>query len=156
MLSVRLLAIGKAKGSWAKDAGDHYAKLLKRHCRLQIVEFPEVKASPDGSVAAIRKAETERLFDRAKSDRIFAFDRCGSARSSEEYADLLSRTMTGGAGSLDLIIGGSYGLWPAALEKADEVLSLSYLTLSHQVARVVVLEQLYRAFSIFAGSAYHK
>lgn len=156
MLTVRLVTVGKAKGNWADSAGGHFSKLLKRHCKLEIVEIPEVKKSPDGSIETIRRRETERVIDRLRSDVVWLFDTSGRKLSSEKYAALLSRTMSAGAGSLDLVIGGSYGLTREAQEKSDQVLSLSSLTLSHQIARVVVLEQLYRAFSILAGSAYHK
>lgn len=156
MLTVRLLAVGKSKGDWAGSARAHFSKLLKRHCRFELVEIPEVKKSPDGSVDSLRRQETERVISSLRSDVVWLFDISGQRLSSEAYAALLSETMSGGAGSLDLIIGGACGLTTDAREKSDKVLSLSGLTLSHQVARVVVLEQLYRAFSILAGSAYHK
>ena len=156
MLTVRLVTVGKTKGDWADSARAHFTKLLKRHCRLEHVEIPEVKKSPDGSIETIRRRETERVISRLHSDVVWLFDTSGRILSSEKYAALLSRTMSAGAGSLDLIIGGAYGLTRKAQEKSDQVLSLSSLTLSHQVARIVVLEQLYRAFSILAGSAYHK
>ncbi len=156
MLTVRLLAIGKAKGDWADSARERFAKLLKRHCRFELVEISEVKKSPDGSIEAIKRLETERAIKALNSDVVWLFDTSGQKLSSEQYAALLSKTMSAGAGSIDLIIGGAYGLTSEAREQSDQVLSLSSLTLSHQVARVVVLEQLYRAFSILAGSAYHK
>lgn len=156
MLTVRLLAIGKAKGDWADSAREHFAKLLKRYCKFELVEIPEVKKSPDGSIDAIKRRETERVIKALRSDIVWLFDRSGQKLSSEKYAALLSGTMSAGAGSIDLIIGGAYGLTGQAHQRADQILSLSSLTLSHQVARVVALEQLYRAFSILAGSAYHK
>ena len=156
MLSVRLIAVGKSKGEWADGAGAHFSKLLKRHCRFELVEIPSVKKSPDGSVETLISQETERVFNSIHADAVWLFDKSGEKLSSEEYAALLSQTMSGGAGALDLIIGGAYGVTREAHAKCHKVLSLSSLTLSHQVARVVALEQLYRAFSILAGSAYHK
>ncbi|HSH00660.1 MAG TPA: 23S rRNA (pseudouridine(1915)-N(3))-methyltransferase RlmH, partial [candidate division Zixibacteria bacterium] len=101
-------------------------------------------------------AEAERQLKRINSrHRVVALDMAGAADTSEEFAERLGRWQSLAPG-VDVLLGGAFGLGAAALERADETISLSSLTLSHQVARIVALEQLYRGFSILSGSPYHK
>lgn len=135
---------------------EHFSKLLSRHCALEIVEIPEVKRSPDGSIDSLKNKEAERIVSQLKARRLWCLDRTGSELSSEDFAAALGKVRDEGAPALEIVIGGAFGLGNEALKRADRVLSLSQLTFSHQLARLIILEQLYRGFSILAGTPYHK
>lgn len=159
MLRIKLICVGKAKGDWVAGATEHYRKLLGRSCKLEIIEIPESK-SADGSVQSLKAAEgsaiVSRLGEKLANQQVWTLDINGESFSSEEFAERLQREMNSGVSELILVIGGAYGLAESISHSADLRFSLSTLTLSHQVARVTLLEQLYRAFSILAGTAYHK
>jgi 23S rRNA (pseudouridine1915-N3)-methyltransferase len=159
MLKVKIICVGKAKGDWVSGACDHYRKLLGRSCKLEILEIPESKAS-DGSTDSLKSAEGSailaRLGDKAISKRVWALEVSGDEFTSEAFATRIQSEMNSGVSELVFVIGGAYGLDSSVNKRADALISFSNFTLSHQVVRVALLEQLYRAFSIISGTSYHK
>lgn len=148
MLGVKLLCVGKLKEKFYIDACAEYQKRLSRYCALEILELPEtgdlerdgaalLARIPDGAVAVALCVEGEPL-------------------SSEELARFLQDCALSGRSRLCLVIGGSDGLSPAVKRRADKRISLSRMTFPHHLARVMVLEQVYRAFTITEGGKYHK
>ncbi len=156
MLTVRIIAIGKTKGAWAKDAQSHYQKLLGKFCKLEIIELPEKATSGDGSVASLKSEEAARIEKRLTGAFRICLDQHGKAFTSEALAEKLSALMSNSHGAIEMVIGGAYGLDENFRDSSDLILSLSSLTLSHQIARVTLLEQLFRCFSILANTPYHK
>ncbi len=160
MLNVTLLCVGKLKEKFYKDAAAEYAKRLSAHCKLNIVELAEQKlpARPTlGSIQAALDREGEAILAKLpQSGRVVALCVEGTPLSSEDLARTVGTWTVGGMSSLTLIIGGSYGLSPLVKQRADLRLSMSEMTFPHHLARVMVLEQLYRAFKIQEGSDYHK
>ncbi len=156
MLTIRIIAIGKTKGDWAKAAQSHYQKLLQKYCKLEIVELPEKATSGDGSIDSLKSEEATRITKRLSGAYRICLDQRGKSFSSEALAKKLSTTMNAGHSAIDIVIGGAYGLDTNHRESSDLILSLSSLTLSHQIARVTLLEQLFRSFSILANTPYHK
>lgn len=156
MMKIRIIAIGKSKGEWVASATERYSKLLSRDCELEIVEIPEIKKSPDGSTETLIDREGKLALKKIRGDFVYCLDRQGDTLSSEKFAQAIAKNQTSAKSSLDFVIGGAFGLSPEALSKADRIISLSEMTFSHQIARVVLLEQLFRAFSILKGSPYHK
>ena len=160
MLSVYLVCVGKLKEKFYKDACAEYEKRLSSYCKFTLVEIPEVKLSKDPTLGEITNAlakEGEAV--RAKlpsSSQVAALCVEGRARSSEEFAQLFSAAGNGPDRHLVFIIGGSYGLHPSVKAEADIQLSMSPMTFPHHLARVMLLEQIYRAFQINEGSSYHK
>lgn len=160
MLSVYLICVGKLKEKFYWDACAEYAKRLSAYCRLTVVELPEEKLPPKPAQAQIDAAlrkEAESI--RAKippSARLIALCVEGRMRSSEEMARMIPAQGLGADKHLVFLIGGSYGLDPALKAEAQVRLSMSPMTFPHHLARVMLLEQLYRAFKISEGSAYHK
>ena len=147
-----LLAVGKLRPSY-REACDDYLRRLSRYAKAREVEVREASRAP--TVAAQRAEEGERLLARRPGgSRLVALARQGSAWSSEELARHVARWQTD-ARPVALAIGGSRGLSPELLASAERW-SLGPLTLPHELARVVVLEQLYRAFTILRGEPYHK
>lgn len=160
MLSVHLICVGKLKEKFYREAVEEYTKRLKGYCKLNLVEIPEVKLSQDPSLGEIQAAlDKEGDAIRAKipqGSSIVAMCVEGKTRSSEELAKLVETWSMNSAKHLVFIIGGSYGLHPSIKAEAWERLSMSPMTFPHHLARVMVLEQIYRAFKINEGSSYHK
>ena len=159
MLSVWLICVGKLKEKFYKDACAEYIKRLSPYCKLTVAEIPEVKLSKDPTLGEITNAlakEGEAI--RAKlppNSRVAALCVEGRPCSSEELARMIP-AQGGGDKHLVFLIGGSYGLHPSVKAEADIQLSMSPMTFPHHLARVMLLEQIYRAFKINEGSSYHK
>jgi 23S rRNA (pseudouridine1915-N3)-methyltransferase len=150
-----IVAVGKLKG-WPSDARDDYAKRLRRYFRVEEIEVPEEdlnRRSPEEVLAA----EAERILKRVPSGAfVVALDReRGEQRSSERIARRLNSLGVSGHSHLALLLGGPLGLSPEVLARADERWSFGPITLPHALARVVLLEQLYRAVKIERGEKYH-
>ena len=143
-MRIVLVCVGKVRRPFEDDVA-HYERLLTRHTRLDTVELPESDRDREG--AAILK--------RIPPDaHVWALDRQGRAVSSEDLAALLEQRRAAGR-DLYLVVGGPFGLADAVLDRAQERLSLGAVTLPHQLARVVALEQLFRAHKIVLGQQYH-
>jgi len=152
-MEVTLLAVGRLR-PYYREAGDDYARRLGRYLRLHEVEVRE--ASRAGSVERQRAEEASRIRERLPARAfVVALAREGKPLSSEALARALARWQVA-ARPVALVIGGSHGLDAPLLEAADLKWSLGPLTLPHELARVVVLEQLYRAGTILRGEPYHK
>ena len=160
MLNITILAVGRLKERYLTDACAEYQKRLGAYCRLQIVEIDEYRLPQNPSPAQIAAGiEAE---GRAMAAKIpagsFVVPLCieGKMLSSEEFSAALDRAAIGGLSSIALLIGGSYGLWEELKRRGDLRLSMSRMTFPHQLARVLLLEQLYRAMTISHGQKYHK
>ena len=160
MLSVSVLCIGKLKEKYLKDACIEYSKRLTAFCKLEIVELAEERISDNPSQSEINRvveAEGKRLLQKAeKCDAIITMCIEGKQLSSPELADFIDKTTVSGVSSIAFVIGGSYGLSDEIKAKSKLKLSMSKMTFPHQLARVMVLEQIYRAFQISSGGKYHK
>ncbi len=153
-MRLTVVAVGTLKERHWRDAAGEYTKRLSRYAKLDIVEVPDRDIAGDARRALA--AEGEGLL-RALPPAAFTvvLDPGGTERSSEELARWLDAHATGGSSHVAFVVGGSGGLDPRVLAAARERLSLSRMTLPHQLARVVLLEQLYRAFRISRGEPYH-
>ena len=160
MLSVYLICVGKLKEQFYKDACAEYMKRLSSYCKLTLVELPEAKLSKDPTWGEITNAlEKEGDAIRAKippSARVAALCVEGRMRSSEELSQMFPVPGHSPDKHMVFIIGGSYGLHPSIKAEANVQLSMSPMTFPHHLARVMLLEQIYRAFKISEGSSYHK
>ena len=160
MQKVTIICVGKLKEKFYADAVSEYVKRLSRFCKLDIVELPEDRLPDDPSQAQIDAAllkESDAI--RAKipaGAHVTAMCVEGKTRSSEEVAELLADFAMGSAKHLVFLIGGSFGLHPSVKQLAKVRLSMSPMTFPHHLARVMLLEQIYRGFKINEGSAYHK
>ncbi len=161
-MNIQLICVGKLKERFWAEAAAEYVKRLASYCKLQVVELPEERLPADPSPALIRAAlKKEAAVIRARlapGSYLVALCVEGRLRSSEELAAQLQSGAWGanGAKRLVFLIGGSYGLDEALKAEADDRLSMSPMTFPHHLARVMVLEQLYRAFQIDRGGPYHK
>ncbi|MBO4878965.1 MAG: 23S rRNA (pseudouridine(1915)-N(3))-methyltransferase RlmH [Clostridia bacterium] len=159
-MKLRIICVGRLKEKFYEDAVNEFKKRLSRYAETEIVELPDEKAPEKLSAAELEQvklAEGRRILARlTESDTVIALDIAGKQLSSTELAERLSAYMLGGKSRLAFIIGGSNGLSSEVLERAELRLNFSKMTFSHQIFRVMLLEQLYRAFKINAGEPYHK
>ena len=159
MIKVTLITLGKLKEKYLRDAVDEYKKRLSRYCNLDIIEIEPVKLPEKPSENEINQAlekEYSEINKRIPKDSsVFSLCIEGKEISSEEFADKFQNLSNMGKG-LTFIIGSSYGLSPKIKTESDFKLSVSKMTFPHQLFRVMLLEQIYRAFKINEGSAYHK
>ena len=160
MLDVHILCVGKLKERFYTEAAAEYVKRLGGYCRLTLTEFPEERLPKSPSRAQIDAAlEKEAAAVRAKlppNSSLVALCVEGKLCSSEDLARLVSDWSLSSAKHLVFLIGSSYGLHPSLKAQAWVKLSMSPMTFPHHLARVMLLEQIYRAFKINEGSDYHK
>lgn len=155
MLRISITAIGKDKAAWLAQGAAHFEKLLGRHAKIEWNVLPS-KTAGSMSGAQIRNHEADLILKKWPEGRVIALSDSGSTYDSHQFAQHLQHWQTICKGKLAFVIGGPYGLEQRIIDAADEVLSLSPLTFSHQVVRLVLLEQLFRGFSILANTDYHK
>ena len=160
MQKVTIICTGKLKEKFYLDAAAEYAKRLSRFCTLTILELPEERLPESPSPAQIEAAlAREADAVRAKLPAgclLIAMCVEGQERSSEALARYLAEAAARGTGHIVFLIGSSYGMHPSLKQQADLRLSMSPMTFPHHLLRVMLLEQIYRAYQINAGSKYHK
>lgn len=156
MIKVNVVAVGKVKEKYFSDGIAEYAKRLSRFCEFKIIEVEEenFKKAESGDISVIKEREGERILPHLKG-RVFAMAIEGKRSSSEEFARLI-QTAADSVGVMTFVVGGSYGLSEAVKSRADGLLSFSEMTFPHTLFRLMLTEQIYRAFTILGGSAYHK
>lgn len=154
-MKIRILAMGDRLPDWAETACLDYLKRMPREMRVEVLALkPEKRAGMPAD--QVKAREATRLLEHVPRDhRLVAMDEHGRQVSTRELADLVDQ-WRGDARDVALLIGGADGLDQAILTKADQSLALSRLTLPHALARVVLVEQLYRAVSLLAGHPYHR
>ena len=161
MLKVNIICIGKIKEKYFTDAVGEYSKRLSAFCRFSIIELAEERVRSNdpnaAQIAEVLDAEGRRIIRMiGASDYVAAMCIEGKMLSSEELSSTLDKIALGGKSTVDFIIGGSYGLSDEVKNCADLRLSMSRMTFPHQMARVVLSEQIYRAFEISTNGKYHK
>ena len=158
-MNISILAVGKLKDRFFEEGCAEYAKRLGRYCTLSIREATDEKAPENLSPAQaeqVKEREGKRLLSLLEpKDHVIALTVTGKAYTSEDLAKRIGALRDQGK-NVSFLIGGSLGLSREAVGRADEELSLSKLTLPHRLARLVLLEQLYRSFKILNGETYHK
>jgi 23S rRNA (pseudouridine1915-N3)-methyltransferase len=153
-MRLRILAVGRDRSGLYQPAVAEYARRISRFAKLEIVEVPEARRH--AGTPRAREEEGEAILARlGPRERLVALDERGPAPTSPELARRLAAWLEGGR-DVALVVGGSDGLSESVLARADERLSLSRLTLAHRLARLVLAEQLYRAFTILRGEPYHR
>lgn len=160
MLGVTIIALGKLKEKYLREACDEYIKRLSTLCKLKIVELDPVKLSDNASQTEIDKAlskEAKEIMSKIPSgSKVVAMCIEGKQMPSEKLSAFFEQTAVSGCGEITFVIGSSYGLDGEVKKRADLRLSMSEMTFPHQLARVMLLEQIYRGFMISNSSKYHK
>lgn len=159
-MPVTIVCVGKLRERFYADAVDEYVKRLKRLMPVQVIELPDEPepAQPSEKLdEAVMRREGEQILRRiGPQEHVIALCIDGKQYASPELARHISDLFTEGKSRLTFVIGGSLGLHPSVLARANERMSMSRMTFPHQLARVMLLEQLFRAAKINAGERYHK
>lgn len=152
-MKINVIAIGKIKEKYLVDAIAEYSKRMSRYADFNVVELPD---APQGKTAdEQKKIESDALLAKAKGF-IVALDFRGKEMSSEDFAHFFKTKCTEGISEFSFLIGGSHGHTDELRQKADMLISFGKMTFPHQLFRVMLAEQIYRAFCINAGTPYHK
>ena len=158
MLKIKILCGGKIKEKYFAEAVNEYAKRITRFADITVKEIKEENFTTEPSPAEAEKiihTEGDGLLKELKG-YVICLAVEGKKLSSEKLADKIKALKDRGEGEITFVIGGSYGISPAVKSKADELLSFSDMTFPHTLARVILTEQIYRAFMINSGAKYHK
>lgn len=159
MIKITAIVLGKLKESYLKSAVEEYKKRISRFCELSIVELEPVKLPDSPSASQIAKALRDEavLIEKHIPKQSYIISLCveGKQLSSEEFAEKIEKTTNDGK-NICFIIGSSFGLDENIKNRCDLKMSVSKMTFPHQLFRVILLEQIYRAFTITEGSSYHK
>ena len=159
-MKITIIAVGKLKEKYWKQAIAEYEKRLSAYTKIDIIEVPDEKAPEtmsDKEIEQVKEKEGQRILAKVKpQSTVITLEIQGKMLSSEGLAKELDQRMTQGASDFAFIIGGSNGLHQDVMKRSNFALSFSKMTFPHQMMRVVLLEQVYRAFKINRGEAYHK
>ena len=155
-MRLTLVAVGRLKERYWREAAEEYLKRLRPYADVRVVEIADRDPSRAGEAKALAEEGADVLKGLSEGAHVVALEISGRQLSSEGLSERLSALGLEGRSNVSFIIGGSHGLSREVLERADETLSLGPMTLPHNLARVVLLEQLYRAFRIARGEPYHK
>lgn len=159
-MNISIITVGKLKEKYLKQGIEEYLKRLSAYAKVEIIEVPDEKAPEELSAVEmdiVKQKEGERILAKVQTDaHVIALAIEGKLKSSEELADTLDKLATYGKSKVAFIIGGSLGLSKEVLNRADEKLSFSRMTFPHQLMRLILVEQVYRAFRINRGEPYHK
>ncbi len=159
MLSINIICVGKIKENYLKDAISEYSKRLSKYCNLNIIELPDEKLPNQLSqknIDEVKNTEGNKILAHIKKDSYtICLDLKGKQFSSEEFSAKIDSIALNFSSSINFIIGGTLGLSKDVLEKANEKICFSKMTFPHQLIRVFLLEQLFRAFKISNNETYH-
>lgn len=159
-MKVRIVSVGKIKEKYFKDAIEEYKKRLSSYATIECIEVPDEKIPENASLKEeeeIKRKEGERLLEKIKENEfVILLDLHGKEIDSVAFSQFLEQKMVQGVSSFTFVIGGSLGLAPSLISRAQFRLCLSPMTFTHQFTKVILLEQVYRAFKIMHHETYHK
>lgn len=155
-MKITLLTVGKTEDSYLKEGIDKYIKRLKHYVKTEIVELPELKNTKSLSEDQQKSKEAEMILKKVgAADFLILLDEKGMELSSPQFAAYLDKKALGSVQHVVFVIGGPYGFDNEVYQRANDKLSLSRMTFSHQMVRLFFIEQLYRAYTIIKGEPYH-
>ena len=158
-MKIKIYCIGKIKEQYLKDGINEYLKRISAYSNIEIVEVNDSKIKDHPNQTDIEKAKNEegdRVLKLLKNDYLIGLDMNKNEYTSEAFSEFLSKKMVEGGSSVSFVIGGSYGLSDALKARCNTSISLSKMTFLHQMTRLILLEQIYRAFKILNNETYHK
>ncbi|MES2279243.1 MAG: 23S rRNA (pseudouridine(1915)-N(3))-methyltransferase RlmH [Bacteroidota bacterium] len=155
-MKITLLSIGKTEDAYIKEGIDKYLKRLKHYTKLELLDLPELKNTKALTQDQQKAKEAELILKKiAPTDFVILLDERGSELSSSQFAAYLDKKAISSTSSIIFVIGGPYGFDASVYQRANDKLSLSRMTFSHQMVRLFFVEQLYRAYTIIKGEPYH-
>lgn len=158
-MKIKIYCIGKIKEQYLKDGINEYLKRISAYSNVEIIEVADsnVKDNPNQSdIDKAKNEEGDRVLKLVKNDYLIGLDMNQQEYKSEEFAGFLEKKLVEGGSNISFVIGGSYGLSDALKNRCNTSISLSKMTFLHQMTRLILLEQIYRAFKILSNETYHK
>mgnify|MGYP001130539100 FL=1 len=160
MLHINIICVGKLKEKYLQDALSEYSKRLSKYCNLNIIELPDEKLPNnlnDSLINQIKQKESNNILSHIeKGSYVLALDLKGKQFSSEEFSKKITDISLNSFSSITFIIGGTLGLYENVLKASDELICFSQMTFPHQLIRIFLLEQIFRAFKISNNETYHR
>lgn len=155
-MKITLLVVGKTDATYLQDGLNKYLKRLKHYINFEFTVIPDIKKGKKTSVEIQKAKEGELILSKlGPGKELHLFDEKGKLFSSKAFSQLIEKKMVSGPKELVLVIGGPYGFSPEVYQRASSKISLSKMTFSHQMVRLLCVEQIYRAFTIMKGEPYH-
>ena len=155
-MKAKLIVIGKTKSKFLVDGENEYQKRLKHYCKFSELVISDIKSSGKLSKKELKEKEGNLILESIKNnDYVVLLDDKGLTLSSTEFAEFFNKKMVSSTNELVFIVGGAFGFSESVYKRANTKLSLSKMTFSHQMVRMIFKEQLYRAFTILKGEKYH-
>jgi 23S rRNA (pseudouridine1915-N3)-methyltransferase len=155
-MKLRLLCVGKTNFNFLNEGENEYTNRLIHYCNLSRIDIPELKNAKSLSVPEIKNKEGQLILAKVQAtDLLILLDENGKMYTSNEFATFFEKKMIQGKTSIVFVIGGAFGFSKEVYDRANESISLSKMTFSHQLIRIIFLEQLYRSFTILKGEKYH-
>ena len=160
MLHINIICVGKLKEKYLQDALSEYSKRLSKYCNLNIIELPDEKLLNnlnDSLINQIKQKESNNILSHIeKGSYVLALDLKGKQFSSEEFSKKITNISINSFSSITFIIGGTLGLYENVLKNSNELICFSKMTFPHQLIRIFLLEQIFRAFKISNNETYHR
>ncbi len=155
-MNIKLLCVGKTAFDFVNQGNNVYIKRLERMTKFNMICIPDLKNTRKMSINEIKRKEAEALMKHIKSDDYLCLlDEAGKVFTSIQFADFINKCNIDGMKQVVFVVGGAYGFDKSMYERANKKIALSAMTFSHQIIRVIFLEQLYRAHTIIKGTPYH-
>ena len=155
-MRLRLICVGKTNFNFLNEGENEYINRLTHYCNFDRIDIPELKNVKSLSLNEIKNKEGQLILAKLRpTDHLILLDENGNMYNSIEFSSFLEKKAIQGKTSIVFVIGGAFGFSPAVYERANELVSLSKMTFSHQLIRIIFLEQLYRSFTILKGEKYH-
>ena len=159
MIHINIVCVGKIKEKYLKDAIDEYSKRLSKYCKLETIEIndePIPNNLSEKTAEIIKNIEGDKILAKIKNSYIISLDLQGKQYSSEEFAEKIEKISVNSNSSISFIIGGSLGLSNFVINNSNELICFSKMTFPHQLIRLFLLEQIFRAFKIQNNETYHR
>ena len=155
-MKITVIVVGKSQGKELEGLMNEYSTRLKRYISLGWIEIPDNKNRGKVTVEELKRLEGQAILDKlVPGDSLFLFDEKGKEYTSTQFSDFFQKKMNSGIKNLVFVVGGAYGFSPEVYDRADGKLALSKLTFPHQLIRIFILEQMYRAYTIIRNEPYH-
>lgn len=156
-MNIKIIAVGKLKEKYSKDAIEEFRKRLGAYCSLSLVEIPAAEIKDENLATKYMEQEADKILSSIKPDSyVITLEILGKSLSSEDFAQKIKELSQEGHNEIVFIIGGANGLSPRVSQRANFKLSFSKMTFTHQLIRIFLYEQIYRAFKIINNEAYHR
>ncbi len=154
-MKIQLICVGKTTDEYLKSGENNYLKRLKHYCQFEKIDIPELKKVKGLSKDQIKAEEAKLILKHISNEQLILLDETGEEFNSRGFSKFLQKRMNQGGKGIVFLVGGAYGFAPEIRSKASHSIALSKLTFTHQMVRLIFMEQLYRGFTILNGEPYH-